>query len=403
MTENLPAVKNNPLAPQTFEQAITFSEMAANSELVPKDFRGKPGNILIAMQMGFELGLQPMQAIQNIAVINGRASVWGDAMIALVRASHLCEWIRETFDDKSMTATCSGKRRGDPDAQSTSFSQKDAETAKLWGKAGPWQQYPKRMLQMRARGFLLRDLWPDVLKGMISAEEATDYDQIETTVIDTQPEPELSIELFVKDLKKTSTVSEIKAVWNNSTGGVAGELLDSFKAEYMKRLCEIKAAGAPEQEPAVEVSEHPNIQEDSDKYVVHVPGNVLDDMKVPSNLNLLTVGLESCFSKDAVNDYVNQSSGALMKMSKADKKIFEQETYERVMELSGSLDLFSDEEAAEKFAIIKANVNAKRALKTLEAYGNSIKPDMNRFPEVTVAVIKLMIDDRKKEIARGDK
>jgi hypothetical protein len=31
------------------------------------------------------------------------------------------------------------------------------------------------MMQMRARGFALRDAFPDVLKGMITAEEAQDY------------------------------------------------------------------------------------------------------------------------------------------------------------------------------------------------------------------------------------
>jgi hypothetical protein len=55
------------------------------------------------------------------------------------------------------------------------FSVEDAKRAGLWGKQGPWQAYPKRMMQMRARGFALRDAFPDVLKGLITAEEAQDY------------------------------------------------------------------------------------------------------------------------------------------------------------------------------------------------------------------------------------
>ena len=58
------------------------------------------------------------------------------------------------------------------------FSQNDAEIAGLWSKAGPWKQYPKRMLQMRARAFCLRDLFPDVLKGLAVAEEVVDYVEI---------------------------------------------------------------------------------------------------------------------------------------------------------------------------------------------------------------------------------
>ncbi len=54
------------LSPQTFDQALTFSKHLADSDLVPKDFKGKPGNCLIAMQWGAELGLKPMQAMQNL-------------------------------------------------------------------------------------------------------------------------------------------------------------------------------------------------------------------------------------------------------------------------------------------------------------------------------------------------
>jgi len=43
------------------------------------------------------------------------------------------------------------------------------------GAPGPWQQYPDRMLQARARSFALRDTFPDVLLGLsMSAEELGD-------------------------------------------------------------------------------------------------------------------------------------------------------------------------------------------------------------------------------------
>jgi hypothetical protein len=159
------------LSPQTFEQAMKFSQMLADSELVPKDFRGKPGNCLIAMQWGSELGLKPLQALSNIAVVNGRAALWGDAVIALVRSSPLCEYVQES--DDGHTATCRAKRRGEPE-QVVTFSMDDAKQAGLAGKQGPWTQYPKRMRQMRARAFALRDVFPDVLRGMPVAEEVQD-------------------------------------------------------------------------------------------------------------------------------------------------------------------------------------------------------------------------------------
>lgn len=159
------------LSPRTFEQAIEFSKYMADSDLVPRDFKGKPGNCLIAMQWGAEVGLKPMQALQNIAVINGRPALWGDAVIALVRGSPLCEYVSESNDGS--TATCRVKRRGEAE-QVRTFSMDDARSAGLIGKQGPWSQYPKRMLQMRARAFALRDVFPDVLRGLPVAEEIMD-------------------------------------------------------------------------------------------------------------------------------------------------------------------------------------------------------------------------------------
>lgn len=159
------------LSPRNFEQALTFSDYLADSDLVPKDFKGRPGNCLIAMQWGAELGLKPLQALQNLAIINGRPALWGDAVIALVRSSPLCEFIIES--DDGTTATCRVKRRGEPE-QSRTFGMDDAKTAGLLGKSGPWTQYPKRMRQMRARAFALRDVFPDVLRGLPVAEEVMD-------------------------------------------------------------------------------------------------------------------------------------------------------------------------------------------------------------------------------------
>lgn len=197
------------LSPQTFEQALTFCDYLAGSDMVPKDFKGKPGNCLIAIQWGSELGLKPLQAVQNIAVINGRAALWGDAVIALVRSSPLCEYITESDDGD--TATCRVKRRGE-DEEVRTFSMADARTAGLLGKQGPWTQYPKRMRQMRARAFALRDVFPDVLRGMPIAEEVMDIPASEphrttATVVSTEPAA-YSAEEFTKNLPNWKAVIE---------------------------------------------------------------------------------------------------------------------------------------------------------------------------------------------------
>jgi hypothetical protein len=169
------------LALATFDDAFRFAKMVASSDFAPKDFRGKPESCLLAIQHGSEVGLSPMQSLQSIACINGRPSVWGDAALALVIGSPVCEYVRETVDGEgdAMVATCEAKRRGYEKASVVRFGVADAKKAGLWGKTGPWTQYSRRMLQMRARGFALRDTFPDILRGLVTAEEAQDYPQVE--------------------------------------------------------------------------------------------------------------------------------------------------------------------------------------------------------------------------------
>jgi hypothetical protein len=156
---------------------MEFSKMLADSSMVPRAYQGKPQDIMVCVQWGYEIGLAPMQALQNIAVINGKPSVYGDAAMALVQASPVCEGIEEFVEGegtRNPVAVCIAHRKGRKPVRAT-FSVEDARRAGLWGKQGPWQAYPKRMLQMRARGFALRDAFPDVLKGLITAEEAADF------------------------------------------------------------------------------------------------------------------------------------------------------------------------------------------------------------------------------------
>ena len=182
MSTELSTQRASGLALATFDDAFRFAKMVAASDFAPKDFRGKPESCLLAIQHGSEVGLSPMQSLQSIACINGRPSVWGDAALALVIGSPVCEYVRETVDGEgdAMVATCEAKRRGYEKATFVRFAVADAKKAGLWGKAGPWTQYSRRMLQMRARGFALRDAFPDVLRGLVTAEEAQDYPQSET-------------------------------------------------------------------------------------------------------------------------------------------------------------------------------------------------------------------------------
>jgi hypothetical protein len=159
------------IVPTDLDQVWRIATMIKKSGMAPKDF-DTPEKISVAIMHGLEIGLTPLQAMQRIAVINGRPSVWGEAVPGLaLRTGQVEDW-QERVDGEGelMVATCTVKRRGIRTPITKTFSVADAKTARLWGKAGPWQQYPKRMLQMRAR-VAFRDLFADAMGGLYIAEE----------------------------------------------------------------------------------------------------------------------------------------------------------------------------------------------------------------------------------------
>jgi hypothetical protein len=156
---------------RSMDEIGRFCLAVSKSRLAPKGLE-TPEAIMVAVCYGMEIGLPPMQAIQSVAVINGRPTLWGDAVPALIMARPDFVDMEETVDPHKCICTVTRKERT---PVTRSFSLDDAKRAGLLGKAGPWQQYPTRMLQMRARSWAIRDAFPDALKGVQIREEVQDY------------------------------------------------------------------------------------------------------------------------------------------------------------------------------------------------------------------------------------
>ncbi|WP_457797590.1 recombinase RecT [Methylocystis sp. S23] len=185
--------KPQAIVPTDFDSCWRLAIAICASGITPQGI-DTPEKAMVALMHGLEIGLPPMAAMQRIAVVNGRPTIWGDAAMGLVRASGLCEYVSETVDGEgdARVAICEAKRKGDPKPVARQFSVADAKRAGLWSpeakvtrykKDGgtyqkendsPWHRYPDRMLQMRARAFCLRDLFADVLGGLYLREEIDD-------------------------------------------------------------------------------------------------------------------------------------------------------------------------------------------------------------------------------------
>lgn len=178
--------KISAFVPTSLDETWRLATIIGKSGMAPKAYKS-PEQIMVGIMAGLELGLSPFTALQSIAIIGNNPSVWGDGALALVESSGLLEWIDEEFDEQTKTATCTVKRRGKPKPTVRTFGFDDAKQANLLNKEGPWRGYPKRMCQMRARAFAIRDTFADVLKGIGIAEEVQDYTPNTTRSYSAQP------------------------------------------------------------------------------------------------------------------------------------------------------------------------------------------------------------------------
>lgn len=154
--------------PHEMDNALKLAQFAAQSGFFPA-YKGRPQEAVMAILYGQSLGLAWGQSLLNITVINGRPTLWGDAMLAIVKASSDFEYCHETFDKANKMAICEVKRHGEA-PQVRTFSYEQAQRAGLASKDN-WRKYPERMLQMRARAFALRDVFPHLLNGIYMTEE----------------------------------------------------------------------------------------------------------------------------------------------------------------------------------------------------------------------------------------
>ena len=168
--------------PETFEDVQRIARAYMVADLIPRstlagarDQSAVIARVVLIIERAKALGIPAALALENITVVNGRLSIWGDAMVSVVLGHPDCggieSWIEGTGDDR--VAHCVTHRRGRKTSPWT-FSVADARRAGLWGKSGPWSAYPDRMLRIRARGFALRDAWADVLTGVGMVEEVLD-------------------------------------------------------------------------------------------------------------------------------------------------------------------------------------------------------------------------------------
>jgi hypothetical protein len=199
------------IVPQSFEDVQRLAKVAVVSSIFKPTLSKKDEEQLspeeckavamaqasMAIMHGMECGIPPMQALQNISVINGKCTIWGSLVPALILAAghsltETYEGMPGTDDFKAVCRITRCDRPAELAVTEGEFSIKDAKDARLWSpddkvtryrkdrtsyqieNDSPWHCYWKRMLQMRARG-RASDGVADVLRGLSIREEAEDF------------------------------------------------------------------------------------------------------------------------------------------------------------------------------------------------------------------------------------
>jgi hypothetical protein len=156
---------------RTLAEIQAFATYLVRAGLAPKGL-DKPEAVVIAICYGRELGLNALQSLQGVRVIHGRAAPFGDTLLGVCMARP--DWLHGVFAEwttgkpftDEWTAHCRVGRAGRQQHVVATFSWADAKKADLISKPGPWQQWPARMLKLKARSLALRDTFPDVLCGL---------------------------------------------------------------------------------------------------------------------------------------------------------------------------------------------------------------------------------------------
>jgi RecT family len=191
-------------APSLTEQK-EYARALATAGTLPKQYRERPGDILLAMAYAESLNLPVAQVFVGIHIIEGKPSMSSELMNALIRRAGHRTRIEQSPPGPWVEAWASFTivRADDPEPYVEVFSMRDALQAKLLtindngvirsrtknGEPTPWENYPRAMLKARAISAAARAHCADVLAGVsYTPEEIRPLSQ--QAYIDAEPEPE---------------------------------------------------------------------------------------------------------------------------------------------------------------------------------------------------------------------
>lgn len=171
------------------QDQLAFAKRLIDERMISSTFK-TASQVVVAIQWAISMKLEPVAALRQIYVVNGRPCLWGDGPMMLVQRSGQMESIEEFFvaadgkkicfengnlKDEVYASVTRVKRRGDAVVQEDYFTLDDMERGGLTGKGDTWRKWTRIMCRYRARSLALKSKFPDLLNGMDIAEHSENF------------------------------------------------------------------------------------------------------------------------------------------------------------------------------------------------------------------------------------
>ncbi|MFB7938788.1 recombinase RecT [Streptomyces sp. NPDC056049] len=289
------------LQPGALAAQMDYAKAMAASDLLPRQYQGKPANLLWAVSYGQTLGIAPLTAVQSIHVINGKPTASADLIAGLVRrAGHK---LRVNGDDKRAVAQII--RADDPDFTfEVVWTIERAQQAKLTGK-DTWKNFPAAMLKARAITEVARAACSEILQGTIYTPEELGANvdangvPIDAPVQQLRPVSQgeqdpwttAPVREFLREALDAPDAATVRQIWQDAKA-------HGSRPEYLEQIADVgrKKASAPSPAPEPEV----------------VDGVVVEDVELPTDEHAAAVAALRAFADEHGIDDIDRDAHAAL-------------------------------------------------------------------------------------------
>lgn len=168
------------LEERMFELAQRKANVYAKSQLVPKEYQGNVGNVLIAQNMADRMGADVLMVMQNLYIVHNRPGWSAQFLIATFNSCGRFSAVRYKFtgtpgrEDWGCIAYATEKETGET-LTGTEVTLRMAKEEGWSTKSGSkWRTMAEQMLRYRSATFFIRSVAPEIGMGLLTKEELED-------------------------------------------------------------------------------------------------------------------------------------------------------------------------------------------------------------------------------------